>query len=445
MLCVLIIELYSTMVLSANSDTFLCCPKGYVYQMGLCLENCAAPSYNSMFFCRYPCMEEPYVFSERFGLCVGTFPFFYLPVGIIRKVSWSFICKAASFERVPVLQDHPKDFTLIVTSDPQLPWWRAGYDFNCATPACIWQKARETNMKQIKAMNNIQKMKAFNKNLAGYWPGNTSILKEGMNQPISKPEGVIINGDLTAFFHTWQLFMFQNFYESTEQGHAEHQINYPIYPGLGNHDIENNQHDCVWDADIAMLLEGDQNGCALAATRYIKAALNCDTIPNFDSERLESFDLSSLAWSWNIGKWHFVQLNNYLSFTDKEIKVTSSWPWLKKDLNRATSRNQWIVLNTHQRIPDNIDQMIAEQNVVLVFAGHVHSTSQLVISPHHVLPNNNVVRKNLLGISGAVEYNKFLLIRFTDSFFNIAIIDAQEYPPKFENPNDSDKMMTFYL
>ena len=53
-----------------------------------------------------------------------------------------------------------------------------------------------------------------------------------------------------------------------------------------------------WDS--LYLLYGD-NGCARRAGDYIKGMISCGTVEGFDSSLVESFDVDSLAYSWNMG------------------------------------------------------------------------------------------------------------------------------------------------
>ena len=93
--------------------------------------------------------------------------------------------------------------------------------------------------------------------------------------PVEIPQGVIINGDLTAFWHNTQREDFLDIYAN---------LDYIFYPGLGNHDYENNVSDCNFTqipADSGTPIVdppfplphgvGDDNGCAKDAVLFLES------------------------------------------------------------------------------------------------------------------------------------------------------------------------------
>jgi hypothetical protein len=110
-------------------------------------------------------------------------------------------------------------FSMIVMSDPQLPWWRGGGDSPLVD---VTTKGIETNNNMVNAINEIVSL--------GQWP-TAATLTRGAGSAVLRPSGVIINGDLTAFWHEDQFELYQAIYS---------RVQYQIYPGLGNHDYENN-------------------------------------------------------------------------------------------------------------------------------------------------------------------------------------------------------------
>lgn len=67
----------------------------------------------------------------------------------------------------------------------------------------------------------------------------------------------------------------------------------------------------------------------------------------------------SFAYSWNEGPFHFIQLNNYATYTkswdynDSKYRITSSEAWLRQDLE--IWKDYYIVVNMHQLGPSNDD------------------------------------------------------------------------------------------
>ncbi len=149
-----------------------------------------------------------------------------------------------------VLSDYlnPSTFTMIIASDTQFPWWRGADDPDCNTDECVLAKAKSTNAKQIKAMNDIQQAawtvgKTTGK---GTWP-TLSSLTIGGGTTITKPLGVIMNGDLTAYWHPWQVKLYRQYYEPNYEKNPTHPVlSLPIFPGLGNHDYANNVPEIKW-------------------------------------------------------------------------------------------------------------------------------------------------------------------------------------------------------
>src|SRR5262249_10666465 len=138
----------------------------------------------------------------------------------------------------------------------------------------------------------------------GTWP---AVVPNSGGTAIMQPTGVIINGDLTAFFHPWQVDLYRQFYDPSFPGADPDVLQLPLYAGLGNHDYANNVNDCSGN-EAADLLAYGANSCAAHAARYVRAMLGCETVPTFPARGIHAFDNNSLAYSWDIGTWHFVQM-----------------------------------------------------------------------------------------------------------------------------------------
>ena len=109
----------------------------------------------------------------------------------------------------------------------------------------------------------------------------------------------------------------------------------------------------------------------------------------------------SLSYSFDLGEYHFVQLQNWPGYTDTMdavatledvftfgtsgspgFAVTSSYAWLTNDLRQATAAGKNIVINMHNAEwmlstqptadKDAFNAAIRDQNVVGIFAGHIH-------------------------------------------------------------------------
>ncbi len=189
----------------------------------------------------------------------------------------------------------------------------------------------------------------------------------------------IINGDLTAFGsqHDY-LDFFKSIWGASNIGVSH------LYPGLGNHDYENNVNDC-W-----------RNQCAIYMLDYFYKRIKSDPfISFFDAQMGDNgtdfkWWSGSLAYSWNIGKFHFVQLNNYPSYTREwyndnitkfaHTKISAGTGIMDKDLADSDTNKEPVILNFH-RTEDFVfsDQALIQKldkhKVAAIFNGHVHNAS----------------------------------------------------------------------
>jgi hypothetical protein len=160
----------------------------------------------------------------------------------------------------------------------------------------------------------------------------------------------------------------------------------------------------------------------------------------------------SLSYSFDKGNIHFVQLQykpdhkadlgkvvtieEVLSFGIKgspSFKITQSYDWLKSDLTAATAAGKYCVINMHDF--DSSDQKfldaIRNQNVVAIFAGHIHEDYGQVGTL------NNGVYDIPWFRSGSAECQRFLLAEFHHKYMNVATISAEGGQPKFiQSAND---------
>jgi cytolysin (calcineurin-like family phosphatase) len=337
------------------------------------------------------------------------------------------LCTSQSITRPVPAASGPSTFTMLFASDTQLPWWRGAHDPACNTDACVLDKGMQTNREQVAAMNAIEQAGG------GKWPAGPG-LTAGAGAAIKKPEGLVVNGDLTAFWHDWQVDLFEELYTNPAS------LKLPLFPGLGNHDIANNFHDCYWLRDLDVNRAG-KNGCAQNAANWVKSAIHCNKVENFKTALVQSFDQGSLAYSWNIGTWHFVQLHNRPDYDQPDIGVHNAFAWLKADLAAATKAGRKSVLNMHdfgEHMPQNEPRFldaIKGQRVVAIFAGHIHEQSGR-IQPDDASFAVPIFR------SGASEYQTFLLAEFAEDHLNVASISSAGGVAKFAEPGNADRLRT---
>ncbi|MGZ8184634.1 MAG: metallophosphoesterase [Methylobacter sp.] len=391
------------------------CPSGYTGVGPVCWKPCDADFTDTGAFCNSTINRDSY------GRGAGDVP----PCTTGRKYDKKYTSVLSNYL-------NPTAFTMIIASDTQFPWWRSGGDPNCKTDECVLAKSKSTNSRQIKAMNNIQQAvwTVGQNNGSGTWPmlGSLTI---GGGTTITKPLGVIMNGDLTAYWHPWQVKLYRQYYEPGYEAGATHPVlKLPIFPGLGNHDYANNVPEI--SGDSCYYNSADKSMCGKKAVSYIKNMVYCDGVSNFVNTLVQRFDQDSLAYSWDIGGYHFVQLNNYPTYAASSISIKSAIAWLKTDLATATAAGQKIVLNFHD-YGDHMPQddagfldAINGANVVALFAGHIHGDEG----------NIGTISGTQIPVfrSGASEYNRFLLVEFGSNYMNVGVINSSVFgTAKFVN------------
>jgi len=109
------------------------------------------------------------------------------------------------------------------------------------------------------------------------------------------------------------------------------------------------------------------------ALGYFKSAF-CGHIPAFDTNRIIRYDSSSLAYSWEEGRYHFVHSHYYPTYEMASIKYHSSLEWLERDLQKAHDAGLATILFVHaaQGLNDALENIVLGKNVKAIIAGHTH-------------------------------------------------------------------------
>lgn len=304
------------------------------------------------------------------------------------------------FSRLRVIRFNYDDFMMTISSDPQYPWSCGAAGGSCDDTNI----ADRDNARQVASMNAILN-----------------------NHGKDRVAGSIINGDLTAFGHDWQFEKYREFYED------DLKIN--NYAGLGNHDFENNVNDC-WE-----------NNCATRMANYLVGQVESLNVKRFDYRVSDSYyqfpayrkdHNGSMAYSWDVGDVHFVQLNNHPLYSNSwngwnfasalrdYFSINSALSWLRADLKDAANEGKKIILNFHDwnasAYNSEFMQILKDYNVSAIFAGHIHSTIGKVSQytdlhgPGKHLP---VFR------SGAAVYNDYLLVQFKNDQLIVKQVDSR--------------------
>ena len=294
-----------------------------------------------------------------------------------------------------VVQFSYDDFFKVISSDPQYPWSCGPKGGSCNNTT----QADLDNTKQVDSMNAIQK--TYGK---------------------SHVAGSIINGDLTAYGHDWQLAKYFQFYERD--------LKMNNYPGLGNHDYANNVNDTY------------QNYGATRMMEYLVNSVNTLNVHSFDYSDSGSYSRyreNSFGYSWDVGNVHFVQLNNYPTYSTSwngwnfnrarrdYFNIRSSLSWLRNDLSQAYSKGKKIILNfhdwgNHSNTSDaEFVQILKDFKVAAIFAGHIHSS---IGKASQYSDLHGAGRHLPVFRSGAAVYNDYLLARFLKNDMIVSRVDS---------------------
>jgi hypothetical protein len=294
------------------------------------------------------------------------------------------------------------DFFMVFASDPQFAWTHCEDD-NQST-LCTQEKQAFAGWTE-EALSRY-----YNTNLVN----GINWVKNRLGE--DRFGGVVVNGDLTEYgnqdtdlsdyIHIW-----------------EHGVQSNVYLGLGNHDYDNNVGNC------------SESQCATHMVGYLKDQVWTLNASRFDyTESSVYYEVpsyrknhsGSLGYSWDIGNVHFVQLNNYPTYTRQwdgwnfaearrdYVFISSAITWLRNDLQAAAGSGKKIVLNMHDwgRGSYAVELLAAINDfpVSAVYVGHYHSYYGLQDT---VLTNSG--RRVPVFISGSAHMGTFLVTRYTNN------------------------------
>lgn len=232
------------------------------------------------------------------------------------------------------------------------------------------------------------------------WPAIINGVATGFSragEPIGTPRGVVVGGDMTDDGggqtaepgEGTQILQFSHRYQ---QGVGPDRVHFPVYAGLGNHDLD--QDGRPPDVDWYRRELRDYVEVNHEAGVFFKPAVPA-----------KNFDPQSDCYSWDWGEAHLVQLHRFGGDTRKG--AVSALPWLKKDLADNASGNRPVILFQHygwdafsaekwdpvrsafdgqgsgdahwwtEAERDALLDAIAGHNVVAIFHGHQHETPMI--------------------------------------------------------------------
>ena len=255
----------------------------------------------------------------------------------------------------------------------------------------------------IRAMNRIPGKEIWPEKIEGKPSGFV-----GTGSKISSPKGVILAGDLLDKADPLALGLFRQRYEI---GEGDKQINYPVYLGYGNHDLNPHveedekvkRRQMMWD-----YLEERHRG---------KGA----PVP------VSNFDTPSKNYSWDWGKVHLVQTHLFAGATSEN--QVSSLSWLENDLKKHASDGRPVIVIQHygfdkwalkwwtEKERTDLFAILKKYNVVAIFAGHNHIAENLQWEGIPVFQVNNAWPE--IGKGNKDGNGSFAMMRVTDHFIDM--------------------------
>jgi hypothetical protein len=244
---------------------------------------------------------------------------------------------------------------------------------------------------------------------------------------IGFPTAVVSTGDETDDGQQTSLGAFRLLYEG---GWSSDALNLPLFPGLGNHDL---QADCNFD------------NCAQRMLDYANNTASCN---------INGIDSGSKNYSWDWGKYHMVQLNNWAGDTMAGINnsvypsVTnthpSGLPWLIEDLAAHVGNSGRPVIFFQHYGWDSFSKQlntdgsasywsdtdrqsflnaIKGYNVVGIVSGHNHNVGSYAVPTTDNNGNPVMLEDFVGGVGGQNNYGQFFVVRLTDQFFDLMPVE----------------------
>lgn len=225
----------------------------------------------------------------------------------------------------------------------------------------------------------------------------------GAGLKVDQPKGVVLAGDLVDKAGAEALSLFRQRYE---EGPGDKQINYPVYLGLGNHDLNPMK-------EIKGRLEGRQR-----MWDYVEARHKGTNAP----VPVTKFDAATRNFSWDWGKLHLVQTHLFAGATSDE--QTSSLAWLAQDLEAHASDGRPVVIVQHYGLDpwalnwwsdqerEDLFALLKKYHVVAIFAGHSHVAVNLEWEGIPVFQVNNAWPE--IGNGNDDGNGSFAVVRITD-------------------------------
>ena len=200
------------------------------------------------------------------------------------------------------------------------------------SPRCQQEGKTDANLlRNIAALNGIADK---------LWPSAIDGVGTGLHfagQRIGTPLGIVVGGDMTDDgggqitlpSEGTQLLQFSQRYQ---QGVGPDRVHFPVYVGLGNHDLDQNGP------------KGHVNWYRRELRDYVE--INHRSGVFFKPPvPVSSYDVDSDCYSWDWGGLHLVQTHRFAG--DTGHGAASGLPWLKQDLAANAADGRPVVLFQH--------------------------------------------------------------------------------------------------
>jgi len=219
------------------------------------------------------------------------------------------------------------DVTFLFINDVHACRTRDGLSPNCAEQG----KTDENLLRHVRAINRIDE---------ATWPAAIDGAATGLRsagKKVATPRGIVTGGDITDDGggqtaepeEGYQLLQFSQRYK---KGDSEDEVNFPVYIGLGNHDLDQDgpKEDIDWyRRELRDYVELNHRSSV-----FFRPA-----VP------VGRYDVPTDCYSWNWGGLHLVQLHRYGGDTDKG--AINSLGWLARNLSEFAADGRPVVLFQH--------------------------------------------------------------------------------------------------
>ena len=245
-----------------------------------------------------------------------------LSFGVVTSVGSAFAANVSKAAWPPI------DATFLFSADVHTCLISGGV----LSPNCAQEGKTDANLlRHVAALNRIAEFD---------WPtqiGGVATGLAGAGQKIAKPLGLVIGGDMTddgggqvkVPGEGHQLLQFSSRYQ---EGTGPDRVHFPVYNGLGNHDLDQDgvlPHIDWYRRELRDYVELNHR-----PTVFYKPPV-----------AVANYDIDSDNYSWDWGGLHLVQLQRFGGDTNKG--AISGLDWLKQDLANSAADGRPIILFQH--------------------------------------------------------------------------------------------------